>query len=613
MTHTGGRRSLGIALGLATCAALGALLLDGAGLLERAEGWSYDRRLRLLAPASGRWAKSPVAVVAVDEETLACYGQWPLPRRLYGELLAALEKAGVRAVGFDLLLAEPDRHGAASDLAFAAALDGRPPVVLGFSGAAKVRRHPGGEFTLLPPWSAPQAEFRRDGVALGHLLAVPDPDGVLRRLPLWAGTPDGPAPAFCLALARFGAHRPATVSAAGGDGVRDLLLDFRRGAVPVYSLAGVLSGAVPARALRGRVVVVGVTAAGVPDRYPTPLTVAGNTVPGVELQGLAVATLLSSGLRSLPYGWLAVSVAGSALWGALAGQAGRWAFPLALAGLLVISAAGLGALAAGYWWKATAPAVALAGALVASLAREAGAARRERRRLEEVFGRYLAPEVFAELLRRPDRPALTGERVHLAVLFADLRGFTAFSAGCPPEEAVETLNAYLRIMVDAVQARRGTVDKFLGDGIMAFFGAPLPAGNPSAAALEAARDLMARTAELGRSLAERGRAALKVGIGLASGEALVGSVGTDARSDYTAIGNPVNLASRLEGLAGPGEILVAADAWDEAGAGEDGEFDGALGCWRRETLEIRGWPGPLQVVRWTGDRRHSADGPPAVQ
>ncbi|HHW15547.1 MAG TPA: adenylate/guanylate cyclase domain-containing protein, partial [Firmicutes bacterium] len=565
------------------------------------------------APPSGRWADSPVAVVAIDERTLSRYGQWPLPRRLYGELLVALERAGVRAVGFDLLFSEPDRHGAASDQAFAAALGSGPPVVLGFAGAAKVQRQPDGGPTLLPPWSAPLPAFRRTGSAVGHLLAITDPDGVLRRLPLWADTPDGPVPAFCLALARFAGSPPGTPPPAGGEGGEgDLLLDFRRGAVPVYSLAEVLTGAVPPGALRGRVVVVGVTASGVPDRYPTPLTVAGDTVPGAELQALAVATLLSPGLRLLPYGWFAASVAGTAILGALAGRTGRWAFPLALLGLLLVFAVGLVALAAGYWWKVTGPAVALAAAQVASLAWEAGAARRERRRLEEVFGRYLAPEVFAELLRRPDRPSLAGERVRLAVLFADLRGFTAFSAGCPPEEAVETLNAYLRIMVEAVQAQRGTVDKFLGDGIMAFFGAPLPSGNPSAAALEAARDLLARTTDLGQKLAADGRAALQVGIGLASGEALVGSVGTDTRSDYTAIGNPVNLASRLESLAQPGEILMDAATWAEAGGGENDGPDGASGSWRREMLEVRGWPGPVPVVRWSGDGRHSGATPPAV-
>ncbi|MDI6869955.1 MAG: adenylate/guanylate cyclase domain-containing protein [Bacillota bacterium] len=592
-----------ILVGLAVLAAALTFGLERAGLLERAEGWSYDRRLRLLAPARGSEPeKSPVAVVAVDEESLRRYGQWPLPRHLYGQLLEILRKAGVRAVGFDLLLAEPDRHGPESDDALARAIGDGPPVVLGLAGAAKVRRAGEPVLTLLPPFSEPLPRFAESGASVGHLLAVPDVDGVVRRLPLEVEVAGrGRVPAFCLALARLAGGSAAVPSVIAGARA-ELLLDFRKGGIPVYSLAEVLEGSVSPAALRGRAVVVGVTASGLPDRYHTPLTPAGDPVPGVELQALAVATLLSGGVQALPLSWLSGSTLLAALLGVLAGRTGWGAVPLGLAGLLLLAGSGVVALAAGYWLPVAAPATGLFGALLASLGWGLSVERREQARLAALFGRYLSPEVCRELLRRPDRPSLAGERVHLTVLFADLRGFTAFSAGCAPEEAVDTLNRYLGIMVEAVQRQRGTVDKFLGDGIMAFFGAPLPSANPGRAALAAAREMMTRTAALGRELAAAGRPALPLGVGLASGEALVGSIGTDTRSDYTAIGNPVNLASRLEDLARPGEILVDQETWTAAGE------EVPAGS-RVEEMEVEGWPVPVTVVRLSCDGHHCAAQP----
>lgn len=581
---------------LAALAAAVALGLTQVGLLDWAEGKAYDQRLRLLAPSPGRGeGTDPVAVITVDEETLARFGQWPLPRDLYARLLEVLRLGGARAVGFDLLLSEPDRDGRANDEAFAAAIAGGPPVVLGLAGAGKLRRE-GGALTLLPPWSEPLPQFLARGAAAGHLMAVPDPDGVLRRLPLWLETPRGWTAAFSTALVGAAGAHPA-VRAGRSAAPGDLLLDFRRGTVPTYSFARVLDGSVSPEFWRGRVVVVGVTAAGLPDRYPTPLSVAGDPTPGVQLQALAVATLLSGGPRPAGAGWVGLLTFLAAALGVTSGRAGRWAAILVPAGLVGLGALGVVTLAAGYWLPLVPAGVALLGGLLLSLAWSLTAARRERAWLESVFRRYLSPEACADLLSAPHPPSLAGERVHLAVLFADLRGFTAFSATSVPEEAVAILNRYLTAMVEAVHGRRGTVDKFLGDGLMAFFGAPLAQPDYQRAAAYAALDLIARTEAVGRELAAAGRPSLRVGVGLASGEVLVGSVGTESRSDYTVIGNAVNLASRLQRLAQPGEIVSDLDTWNGAAV------DGAGG--REEDVNVEGWPEPVRVVRTFCDGGHS--------
>lgn len=579
---------------LAVPAALSAglvLVLSVWGLLERADGRLYDLALRLLAPppASGASAAGPVAVVVIDDATLRRYGQWPLPRRCYAALLDLLRTAGARAVGFDLILAEPDRHGPASDAAFARAIREGPPVVLGLAGAAKVRRPDrGGGLVLLPPYSQPLAAFRAAGAGLGHLLALPDSDGVVRQVPLEVVVGESAVPAFCLALVRASSAGPANYGWQSAD--PNLRLDYRLGAVEQHPLVDVLEGRVRREVFRNKVVIVGASASGLPDRYHTPLTVAGDQVPGVQLQALAVASLFSGGIRRVPDLGTAGLATLSSLAGAAAATAGPWAVLLGLVGGLSVFGLSLLFLTAGWWLPAAQPIAALAAGVVLGLVSAVVIAYRERLHLASLLGRYLSPQVFAELLRQSPKPLLTGEKVDLTVLFADLRGFTDFTAGRSPEEAVEILNRYLDAMVEAVHRAGGTVDKFLGDGVMAFFGAPLPEAGHCRAAVAAALDVVWRTSALGRQLAAEGRPELHVGVGLASGEALVGSIGAENRMDYTAIGPPVNLASRLEALAGADEVLMDARTWRESGM--------TFGVpHHEEEVEVKGWPHPVTVVR----------------
>ncbi len=190
----------------------------------------------------------------------------------------------------------------------------------------------------------------------------------------------------------------------------------------------------------------------------------------------------------------------------------------------------------------------------------------EQRRLEvqerfirETFQRYVSPTVVQRLLEDSASLRLGGQRQEVTILFADLRGFSSFSERCSPEELVEALNRYLAIGAEAVLAEEGTLDKFIGDAVMAVFNAPLPQPDHPLRAIRAALRMEEATRAYHRSTPSAPH--LRFGMGVAVGEAVVGNIGTSQQLNYTAIGACVNLAKRLEERAGPGQILISREAY----------------------------------------------------
>jgi len=211
------------------------------------------------------------------------------------------------------------------------------------------------------------------------------------------------------------------------------------------------------------------------------------------------------------------------------------------------------------------PTVALLGVWGASTARALVRSRAARRRVQEMFGRYLAPQVVSRLLAHEDEAAAGGTRRTITVLFSDIRGFTTWSEGRKPEQVVAQLNEYLSAMADVVAEHGGYVDKFIGDAVMALWGVPLPRPDHAGAALAAAREMLRRLEQLNQDWRARGLEPFRIGVGLHSGEALVGNLGSNRKADYTAIGDTVNTASRLEGMTKQlGHVLVISEECVEA-------------------------------------------------
>jgi class 3 adenylate cyclase len=187
---------------------------------------------------------------------------------------------------------------------------------------------------------------------------------------------------------------------------------------------------------------------------------------------------------------------------------------------------------------------------------EMGESLQQKARIQQAFGRYASDWVLQTLLESPEGAELKGVERDVTVLFADIRGFTRLSEGLEPADVVALLNDVFQLVSDRILARGGTIDKFIGDSVMAYFGAPVPSTDHPVAAVSAAVDI-ARAVEERNAKLEPGEHPVGVGIGIHTGAVVVGNIGSDRRTDFTAIGDSVNVAARLEKLARAGEILVS--------------------------------------------------------
>ncbi|MBT9514487.1 MAG: adenylate/guanylate cyclase domain-containing protein [Acidovorax sp.] len=500
--------------------------------LQRLE---YDLLASLTAPVR---PDAGVLVVGLDEPSLAVLNRSPpLPRRLHAQLVDAVSAAGAVALGIDMLFAAP--QSPEDDAALAAALQGRMPVVLATAEVA-VPSSQVAQYRQTVPAMFPFA--RHGSVAVGF-----DDDGVLRRAPVQDD-------ALWRVLAQA-AGRPVTPPPPGA------LLRYYAPEVPLpyahYTQALDPAGSLPPGALQGRLVLLGQnTPVDGVDQFATPLQALGGRggVGGTQSGVFVHATALINGLTgdwvvpAPPLGPLlqaALSVAGVAAltrrW-----QGGR-AVWLSVALALLALLGGLWAYLVGVWWS-TLPT--LAGLALHLNVGAASTYLRERRRREQLrteFARYVPPAVVDALVAAGAAPTLRGERRVLTLLFSDLAGFTAASEHLPPEAVAQALNAYFSRMTHTVHQHGGTLDKFIGDAVMAFWNAPLPEPAHAARALACAQAMQADMAALRTQWQGTPFAEVQLRIGLHTGEAAVGHLGSHERFTYTAVGDAVNTAARLEG------------------------------------------------------------------
>lgn len=187
---------------------------------------------------------------------------------------------------------------------------------------------------------------------------------------------------------------------------------------------------------------------------------------------------------------------------------------------------------------------------------------KDKEKIKHAFSSYVARQVVDEILKNPDGIMLTGERRDVTVIFCDLRGFTPLAEKLPPEEVVSALNEFYSLMIDTTIRNDGSINKFLGDAVMAIFGAPVHYADHSLRAIKTAVAMQAQVAELSERRVRAGKAPIAIGIGVSAGEAVAGTVGTESQMEYTVIGDRVNLAARLESNAKPGQILISQETYD---------------------------------------------------
>jgi len=212
---------------------------------------------------------------------------------------------------------------------------------------------------------------------------------------------------------------------------------------------------------------------------------------------------------------------------------------------------------------------------------------KEKERVTNILGKYISPEVARKVLEQKDGVALKGERRECAVMFTDIRGFTAISENAPPEKIVADLNEYFTLMVDLVVKYEGTLDKFIGDAIMAVWGAPIPFEDKEFRAVKAALEMQQALGQLNKSRIDKNLVPLTMGVGLNSGVVVSGNLGSDKRTDYTVIGEEVNLASRLCSKAAPGQVLISEGMYRK--------LKGLVEVRALEPISLKGFSEPVKV------------------
>ena len=586
------------------------------------------------------WEKQHVVLVDIDEESLKQYGQWPWPRSLMARLVDRINLAQPSAIGFDIFFPEPDRLSPhrmldnidnigpdlranikalpSNDQIFADSI-ARAPVVLGM-GALQT------EGTETPTTFRPTPAIEDGGDARpslnkynnilrsldviddqakgrGALTVTPERDGVVRRIPMVVDVNGVLLPALSLEMLRvatgsswFKIHRSNTgvtgVSLPGlhvptdPDGrawVNFADHDNRR----FISAADILNEAIDPENLQGRLVIVGTTGLGLQDFPSTPVA---SAMPGVEIHAQLLETILDGTVLSRSHYSLWIELAVLTLAGLLLilivpMVKSLWSI---LSLFLIILSLGvaswlihrtqLGLFDASYpALSSTFIYLVLLGSFLVEVEFKYLKETMEKSRIAGIFGRYVSEEIVNEIVHNGEVPKLGGEYKHVTILFSDIRSFTSISEALDAQEVIELLNTYLENICRVILLEGGTIDKFIGDGIMVLFGAPVAHKDHADRAIKAAIAMRQVAQEFKPWLAQRfpdkDLPDFAIGIGLHTGDAVIGNIGSHARLEYTAIGDIVNSASRIEGktkefgceILASSETLAAATLKTEIG------------------------------------------------
>ena len=552
------------------------------GFLQTLEWKSWDLRLKWLAQPEK--ADPNIVLILIDQYSLDVFEKhqglgWPWPRQLQAALIDYLHQAGARAIFLDFIFSEGSAYGVSDDQYLAQAIEKAGNVFLPFALSSKenfyqeIALEALKRFSLSSNELPPRAYPRAQGVSLplplfleacrgaGNVFFKPDEDGLFRRLPLAFYYQELLLPALPLRLAQYlSFSSKLSEKSLPLDKQGRLIINYHgpSGTYPSYSAAAVINswaqiqeGQEPQLSpaeFKNKIVLIGASAPGLLDLRPTPLS---PVAPGVEIHAAALDNLLHQDwVRPQPkIMFIFLLVFFSLLVSLLISLLTRvWLQGLSLLVLLALppGVAWLG-FRLGFWVEVVVLEVVIVlGFILASLLNYAFEGR-QRRFIRSVFSHYLSPQVIEKIVEEPSRLRLGGESREITSFFSDLAGFTSISETMTPEELVSFLNELLTEITDIILEEGGTLDKYEGDAIIAFWNAPLEQPDHALRAGRAALRAQRRLEELRPALKEKYGKDVFMRIGLNSGPAVVGNMGSRRRFDYTAIGDTVNLASRLEG------------------------------------------------------------------
>jgi adenylate cyclase len=407
--------------------------------------------------------------------------------------------------------------------------------------------------------------------SFGHFNMFPDRDGVFRRVPLLLEYKGAYYPSLDIEIIRLYLGSPQPIIYGDKYGIVSklqlgkimipcdeqgrLLVNYYGPAktFPHYSLSDVVDGATPSSTFKDKIVLVGSTAIALHDLRTTPFQTSED-YPGVEIHANVIENILHHTALERPNGaalidGLIILVTGllsTLIFSRLKSVSGMIAFVILL--LLLIGGICYAFTSKNLWLNVTFPGILILLSFISVTGQKYFQEEREKKKIKGAFEHYLAPRVVNELLKHPEKLNLGGERKVLTVLFSDIRGFTSTSESMESQRLVELLNEYLTAMTDVVFKHQGTLNKYMGDAIMAFYGAPIEQNDHALKACLTAIDMIEELKKLHEQWVVRKLPKLNIGIGINSGEMIVGNMGSKVHFDYTVLGDAVNLASRLEGI-----------------------------------------------------------------
>jgi adenylate cyclase len=578
-----------------------ALLAWAFGLLDfthRIELQTYD--LRVAATARPSAPANDILLIAIDDESIRrmepLVGRWPWPRLIHATVIDYLAAAGAKVIGYDILFAERDIRkfmvadaewtGEESDAVLvdstkkagnvvhiAEASSGElidpsralpvnldaPALNVKLPSTMCLEQRP----NITPPFAA----LAQASSGIGHSLLALDPDGPVRRTSPVVNVAQRSIPSFAYAVAMAAGYRAAPEVVTDEAGHCVAMIPWRGPAesaagVPTftsfsfydvfYSQQQILEGQAPGidpALFKDRIVIVGGSVEGLKEVFTTPFP--SGDITGPEVHANVVDALLSSRSIERAPQWLTVTLVIAAV--VVVGVAGSFlnawlTGAVALVAAMLFAWQSIALFARGTWIPVTVPLLALVLAFVGDLAWKYFVEGRDKRQIKKLFSRYVSKDVYDQLVANPSLAALGGARRHMTVLFSDIRGFTTMSEKGTPEDVVAQLNQLFTRMVAVVLSNRGTVDKFVGDMVMALYGAPLDDEDHAEHAVQTALAMIETLREMNQEWAREGKPQLDIGIGINTGDMIAGNVGSETIMSYTVIGDAVNLGARLESL-----------------------------------------------------------------
>ena len=556
-------------------------------------------------------ANSPVVILDIDEQSLSAFGQWPWPRTLVADLVTRLTKLGAAAVAFDIIFAEPDRlspnlvAGALADLddetreklrrlpsndqVLADAMR-QSRVVVGQS----VVHVPDPQTQAHPPtarlammgadpspfiWTGPGLvqnvpELEAAAAGRGVLTIIPEHDGMVRRVPLIMKAQGAFVPSLTMEVLRVVTQSGAILVKTDATGVRSvgvprlvlptdrhgqLWVHFRRHDPQQFiSVKDLLEGRVDPARIAGKLAFIGTSAVGFNDLKPTPVH---GAMPGVEIHGQILESALTGSVLDRPsyatVSELAVAVLVSAAIIAFVPIVSA-SIVLGMGAAVALSLVGISA----YYYASlnslldfTFPWLCSFSVYLTLIFINYFREQSQRRQIRSAFGQYLAPALVEQLALSPEKLVLGGEERSMSILFSDVRGFTSISElyKTDPQGLTTLMNRLLTPLTNAIIDHHGTIDKYMGDAVMAFWNAPLDDPDHEINACASALEMIGRLDRLNRERHEEAKTSgqrfipFRIGIGINTGRCVVGNLGSDLRFNYSVLGDPVNVASRLEG------------------------------------------------------------------